>query len=600
MQTKITIVFHKDSHELLTYAQKLFKLLYRDMNDPVKKGLMIDTYFIQVDERIDMTPYAEGYSIFLVDDALVVSEITGVNDANSLIISYTDNIHKSDLDTSRLFLDARHEDEQSIERGIWSFLAEKFYARKKLTLFLSHTKRDGIGEEEAKKYHAFIAQDTKLKSFIDLNDISYANDFQETIDEHLNDSIFIGFESDAYSGSKWTQYELLQAKKNALPIIIINCIQQKVDRRFPYLGNCLVLENHSIENNINTILIEAIRLKQGQQKMQTYAALYNDPNVQFVNTVPELLDVHTATKERLIYPDPPITDIEEQLLLRGGKKIYTPLTYQCQNHLSKQVGISISEVNGGFDNGFENIHLYTAEEEIAKYLLYTKNTIIYGGDIQYKEPFNFIKILAHIAETYGIKNAIINHVCYPLNRAIDTKIKSDYKGIVDFKTFNELDVECAEGAMPYNDLSCGIDFAKNLSLMRMMMAGACDARVMLGGKHFGYLGRYPGLLEEAYYTLKAGKPLFLIGGFGGVSKLMIDLINGKEVEELTYVWQYAHTENGSFRNLVDNGVAVDYGEVMGTIKTARLNGLSNEENEKLFYSTSIEEIVFYLLRGLSL
>ncbi len=43
--------------------------------------------------------------------------------------------------------------------------------------------------------------------------------------------------------------------------------------------------------------------------------------------------------------------------------------------------MSISEVNGAFDNGFENIHLYTAQEEIAKYLLYTKNQIIYGGDI---------------------------------------------------------------------------------------------------------------------------------------------------------------------------------------------------------------------------
>ena len=121
---------------------------------------------------------------------------------------------------------------------------------------------------------------------------------------------------------------------------------------------------------------------------------------------------------------------------------------------------------------------------------------------------------------------------------------------------------------------------------------------MLGGKHTGYLGKYPGLLEEAYYTLKEEKPLFLIGGFGGISKLIIDLRKGLEVKELTFEWQKEDKNNDNFRSLLENGIEVDYDEILKIIKTSKLNDLPEEDNDKLFYSTSIEEIVFYIMKGL--
>ena len=220
------------------------------------------------------------------------------------------------------------------------------------------------------------------------------------------------------------------------------------------------------------------------------------------------------------------------------------MTFSCQKNLNKNIGVSISEINGTFDNGFENIHLYTAQEEISKYLLYTKNKIVYGGDISYKSEFNFVKILAEIADSYGNRDVpIINHVCYPLDKNIDINIKAKYKTIIEFKEFNELEVNHDDEIMPYSHLESLISFSKNLSLMRKMMAKNTDARIMLGGKHTGYLGKYPGLLEEAYYTLKEGKPLFLIGGFGGISKLIIDLRKGLEVKELTFEWQKEDKNN---------------------------------------------------------
>ena len=275
------------------------------------------------------------------------------------------------------------------------------------------------------------------------------------------------------------------------------------------------------------------------------------------------------------------------------------MTFSCQKNLNKNIGISISEINGTFDNGFENIHLYTAQEEIAKYLLYTKNKIVYGGDISYKSEFNFVRILAQIADSYGNRDVpIINHVCYPLDKNVNINIKAKYKTIIEFKEFNELEVNHDDEIMPYSHLESLISFSKNLSLMRKMMAKNTDARIMLGGKHTGYLGKYPGLLEEAYYTLKEEKPLFLIGGFGGISKLIIDLRKGLEVKELTFEWQKEDKNNDNFRSLLENGIEVDYDEILKIIKTSKLNDLPEEDNDKLFYSTSIEEIVFYIMKGL--
>ena len=372
-----------------------------------------------------------------------------------------------------------------------------------------------------------------------------------------------------------------------------------MERRFPYLGNCLILSSNTIEENFKFILIEAIRLKVNQNKIVCFKELYNYSNVKFLNNVPELLDIQTIKEETIIYPEPPITDIEQIILEKTGKKIYTPLTFSCQKNLNKNIGISISEINGTFDNRFENIHLYTAQEEIAKYLLYTKNKIIYGGDISYKSEFNFVRILAQIADSYGNRDVpIINHVCYPLDKNVNINIKAEYNTIIEFREFNELRVKHDDEIMPYSHLEALIPFANNLSLMRTMMAKNTDARIMLGGKHTGYLGKYPGLLEEAYYTLKEGKPLFLIGGFGGISKFIIDLRKGLVVKELTFEWQKEDKNNDNFRSLLENGIEVDYDEILKIIKTSKLNDLPEEDNDKLFYSTSIEEIVFYIMKGL--
>jgi hypothetical protein len=114
-----------------------FNGLYRDFNNPIEKGLMIDTYFLKVDDSLDMKLKSYDFYIFLVDDYLVSkSDLKNINYDNSLFISYTKNITSlSGFDNSKLYLNS---EKDNLELGLFTFLAEKLYEQNKLTLFLSH------------------------------------------------------------------------------------------------------------------------------------------------------------------------------------------------------------------------------------------------------------------------------------------------------------------------------------------------------------------------------------------------------------------------------------------------------------------------------
>jgi len=66
-----------------------------------------------------------------------------------------------------------------------------------------------------------------------------------------------------------------------------------------------------------------------------------------------------------------------------------------------------------------------------------------------------------------------------------------------------------------------------LSNIRSALPQYCDARLVIGGKTapvtsdpLGYLGDFPGIIEEALYAVRNKQPLFVAGGFGGAAALL--------------------------------------------------------------------------------
>lgn len=64
---------------------------------------------------------------------------------------------------------------------------------------------------------------------------------------------------------------------------------------------------------------------------------------------------------------------------------------------------------------------------------------------------------------------------------------------------------------------------------RIVLGGAAEPRLEVAGS--GYGGRYPGVVEEAWRTLEAEKPLYVVGGFGGAAALVADLLEDREIPD---------------------------------------------------------------------
>jgi hypothetical protein len=116
-----------------------------------------------------------------------------------------------------------------------------------------------------------------------------------------------------------------------------------------------------------------------------------------------------------------------------------------------------------------------------------------------------------------------------------------------------------------------------LSQMREMLTGMSEARICLGGRMRGYQGNMPGVYEEALMAIRAGKPLYLAGLFGGATRMAIDAIERRRHDDLPE-WEYV-------------------GEVGW--KRLEANRLTADENRQLFYTPVLDEAITLILSGLA-
>ena len=129
-----------------------------------------------------------------------------------------------------------------------------------------------------------------------------------------------------------------------------------------------------------------------------------------------------------------------------------------------------------------------------------------------------------------------------------------------------------------------------------------EARVALGGKLTDYAGFMPGIFEEALATMQAGKPLYILGGFGGASEVLAKAIlepDGKWDKLLTIEGQTKANDKlanllTSARAPVRQEVARLYENLRTKVADARLEpevvlktGLSRSQTCDLMLSSSI-------------
>ena len=278
----------------------------------------------------------------------------------------------------------------------------------------------------------------------------------------------------------------------------------------------------------------------------------------------------------------------------------------------RRIAISVSESEELEQLGLSDHHLNDISIEIARYLIVNGATMIYGGDLR---KDGFTELFSELSYQYKYlsdkEKRFVNYFPFPNSKAVsDDDLANIFKKQVEAKF---IDIPKHLGAIdtekkyePFKSIEDRYILSECYADMRVIMANEIDARIVLGGKQKNYAGYFPGIVEETFHSLNSGKAVYLLGGFGGATKSIIEIISGSKPHQLTNEFQFDSDFLKDFRKFASDKseVKLDYDFISDFFKQhsiesiSKQNGLTPEENQILFESTNIHELVFIIIKGL--
>lgn len=256
----------------------------------------------------------------------------------------------------------------------------------------------------------------------------------------------------------------------------------------------------------------------------------------------------------------------------------------------KTIAISISESPDMPALGLGDEHLRDAMAEIARHLLALGARLIYGGDLR---QHGFSDLLFELVARHrrdanegDSRTGVTNYLAWPVHilqpvAELETQI-AEVEGSAELVCLridgSGLPIEERRGLLA--QVPTEQEWADGLTSMRITMMSGSDARIIVGGRVEDYKGTMPGIAEEALLSLKAGKPIFLVGGFGGCTR---------DIAETLGLIQPRPTSNPTWAHRTK----------FAAFTAANLNnGLTDEENATLAYTPHVDQAITLILRGM--
>lgn len=630
---KVYVCWHVKFNEGKKYAKKLYTELSRKEDDYAGESIGIPVYFLTNPERdaeelVKNSQY--GVFILLVDGKMILDShwkffaenlcklaklnkkikvypvaVNSIDTASHLSKNLSrinfirlENIgieqNKNVRITKKqqyLCFEIVHELSRLLFNRERSSCPEAFGIAPSIKVFLSHARADG--EDYVKGLNEYLATNTPLDRFVDVYNIPKGEEFEEAINKGIDGSAFLLLCTDAYSSREWCQHEALYAKYKNRPIILVDAIKNGESRRFPYIANMKTI--HLDQNNLTLekkeqiiyeLLLECLKVKYHELLLSYLLKLYDsqvDKTIIFPYP-PELYTLvikqrETSNIHTILYPEPPLNKNEIKILKSFNSKYeYITPTYLMSNKDNidetnfkmLRIGISISEISEEGDMLRTNMHLCKMYIELCRYLLARNFELVYGGNVNFKGKANFVEILQHLIKSYFIgpnsKNIVDIYYLdlYPVDNDRKASLLPDFK-------FTEVSTKKIEGE------SKDHFYQRNLTNLRQIINSKCDARIVIGGKTKSYLGKLPGVIEEAFFAHKNGVPLYVVGSYGGAAELLVNCLEGQRPKDLD----------------------VEVSEYFNNVGLQGLNnGLSVEENRELCYCDNIAQTIALILSGL--
>ena len=642
------VLYHSEYSEGEKAFDVIYQLLCRDINRPLTDGIDIPVFLrtgkdgeeilpiefdkskktavvILIDENMFCSKVWRDYIDNLAVDAKKINEAKKSDDIKIYeiglcqyafeISSKTEMLQAIKLDNYR-FMDNVDLIQTRLLESLYRLLT---HPEKKIKLFISHAKKDCLSE--ARKLRDYLNSSTKLSTFFDENDILDGNDFAKEIKNNLESSLLVVMNSDVYSDREWCRNELLIAKREDVPTVVVNCVKKRVKRTFPYIGNCPMVQYNDDWTEMILVLLKTA-LNQEYQKQLLNAIKIKTKSAGIDGIIPHNPELFTFLNIKkndkiILYPEPPLGREEQAVLTGVNDKVsfVTPteaLANSIGNLYGKKIAFSVSESDDMQKYGCGKAMLKDVVLELSRYILKAGGNLVYGGDLR-KEGFT--EAFENFSYQYGAQEKADNQVKYFTNyfawpnyliiSKIDQAELIHCRVEPKFVDAPDDVVDASKFLPPVGNKNLTI-WAHSLTKMREEMESNVDARIIIGGRLSGFKGKYAGIIEEFITAAQHKHPIYLIGGFGGAAKAIVDLrenndaIEKKDVDllKLAEAKPY-YSDFVSYYN-ANNIDQIDYHSIEDFIIDYKFNnGLSSKENEVLFHSTNIMEIVSFVLKGLN-
>jgi cellulose biosynthesis protein BcsQ len=648
-------VWHPRWSEGGVFAGQIYSRFARDVSDPLARGIGIPVYFrsepaspevmtpapIALDDAQQTAVIVFVSSHMVVDEPWMsylrdlIKEAAGSENRHRVLpVAVSPSALRSDQFLSRMNFIRLYDfpDDNKTQRllGILTSALGRLlienpgagHGGDRTRLFLSHSKRDGTRLVEA------IAA-APMRQALDLeivaDDVSYV-DWDEWLEGSLKGAIFVALVTDSYSSRAWCRSEVLAAKRSGVPMVVVDALDHIEPRAFPYLGNVPTIRwtGTNAQEVIDLAVQESLRLLHVRARFGSLREIGRIPaGAHVLSRPPELLDCGQiesgdvfSTGAVVIYPDPPLDPQELEVLSRHRPDIafVTPTGADRQQTLANlRVGLSLSEPEDLNRRGLGTPHLEDALVELVRHLTAQGASLAYGGDLR---SAGITELLVDVMRTHRHgRRRIANYLAWPIHLELDLESRASLIDVADYHFIPPpSDLVATLGLDPTRPLELSSSdppsrryiLARCLTAMRHEMIGSCGAVLALGGRQSNFLGKYPGIVEEAYTALCTGKPLFLFGGFGGGALAVIDALHGRALRDMRdeNPVEAKFIEYYNERIVADSklGECIDYSRLSEFFAAKGVDGLNNgltiEENGRLFRTVYLEEAIFLLLTGL--
>lgn len=263
-----------------------------------------------------------------------------------------------------------------------------------------------------------------------------------------------------------------------------------------------------------------------------------------------------------------------------------------------RVGISVSESPDLARLGLLEIHFRLALAEIARCVLVSGGTLAYGGHLR---PDGYTTFLVQELEKYGRRDRpLLICLAWQEHRTLTLSDLHRRKG--DLGLLGRIvcldadghEVDPAQDRGEMAEAVADVDLRRRaLTRMRRYMGKQISGRVLLGGKRHDFQGEIPGLMEEALIALGSGQPLFLAGGYGGVTT---DITRALGVDDGSWLPLPPDVPQDDPRWIDGRRRLTDY--AASTAWGGLRNGLSDEENRRLAATHRPSDIAALVSLGL--